>query len=632
MKFKTRGPLTENDPVPYLLRPADLELETLVKKIDYVALIGPRLSGKTSMLVRLWHRLRQLPRYAVAYVNLSLYSTFAAERWYEAVYDALVASGAVPPPRGAVLEAIDFREEILQALRHALPPGQVLIVLLDEVETVPVALRTPFFATLREMFVSRAILTEFQRLTFVLAGSYVADDLIPDQTISPFRVAEKVYVEDATDITPLVAQLDRLERPMSQDVPPRIFEWTEGDVYLTQRLCERLEQRYPSGKLLPEAVDQVVQRYLLEDDLFNSLESRLRSQPPVLELIRSVIAQQTGLRFSRINHTVSHAWLLGCVKPNAYGNCLLRNAIYERILHDLLRRLPAEAARVKPVQPFIPTTAAREPEPLHGRYRLEATLRRGVLNQVYKATDLHSSLQVVVKQLMSGRDGDVIAWRRFLREGEVLRRLSHPHIVGLVDIFRQGDYNYIVMEYIEGGSVEQLLNQEGRQSLEQTLNILLGVADALRYLHEQGIVHRDLKPSNILVTHEISPRLADFGVARFLHETDRITVTNGVVGTPAYMSPESYQGAPLQPAEDVWSLGVTMYEMLTGTLPFTGRTHDHMRHAIQSDPIPNLREIRPDVPPAVTAVLYQMLERDTANRLIDGAAVHQALSSLRAQV
>src|SRR5690606_25691417 len=107
--------------------------------------------------------------------------------------------------------------------------------------------------------------------------------------------------------------------------------------------------------------------------------------------------------------------------------------------------------------------------------------------------------------------------------------------------FHTGEYNYIVMEYLEGGTIEQVLNREGRQPISLTLDILLGVADALRYTHSEGIVHRDLKPSNILLTRHFSPRLADFGVARFTNQAERITASYAVVGTPAYIAPESYE-------------------------------------------------------------------------------------------
>jgi len=616
MRFKTKEPLTPDDGTPYLLRSADSDLEILLQRLDYVALIGSRMSGKTSMLMRAWARLSKLPRYALSYVNLSRYSTLTEADWYSALYAALVQAapvGALPVDL-VVQDAIDLREALLMSLEEQIP-NQVLIIMLDDVEAVPMTIRTAFFATLREMFVSRGIYPAFRRVAFVLAGSYIPDELIPDPSISPFRVAEKVYIEDAEDITPLVAHL-------APEVGERIFAWTEGDVYLTQRLCERLDRRYEQGVLTSAAVDQVVERYLLDDDLFDGLDNKLRAEPPIGDVLRDILMRGTNLRFTRTNHAIAEAWLLGCIKPNRYQNCVMRNAVYDSVVKELLKRQPAPKLR----QPTPPPPT--HPPPLRGRYVLESLLKRGMTTHIYRARDQYLGGLVVVKQLLaSARGGDMIAWRRFQREGEALQRLQHPHIVELVDFFQDGDFNYIVMEYVNGGTADSLLNREGRQPVNTILAMMLGVSDALRHAHQNQIVHRDIKPSNILLTQELVPKLADFGVAHFVTNAARITAQYAVVGTPAYLCPEGYDNSYFTPAEDIWSLGVTMYELLTGVLPFNGRTQEHIRHAVQHDPIPDVRQIRPDVSPELAALLLQMLQRDPAARLPDGAAVYAALQA-----
>jgi hypothetical protein len=628
MSFKTRGPLNAQDHVPYLARQADKDLPQLLTQVDYVALIGPRLSGKTSMLTHLWERFSPLPRFVMAYINLSRYQTLDEARWYAAMVAELVASaGGALPPAPNVEDAIDFREALLLWLK-AYIPDRVLVILFDDVETVPISMGTSLFATLREMFVSRGVEPALRRLSFVLAGSYIPDELIPDPTISPFRVAEKVYVEDAEDISPLVRQLESPEHPLSPDVGARIMEWTEGDVYLTQRLCERLAQRYAQGAITPAAVDQIVERYLLDDDTFDNLEQRLRGQPRVLNVIHDVVSRETTLRFSRTNRVLAHAWLLGCIKPNSYGNCIARNAIYHQVLEQLLGRMETQMQNTHFSPSPKPARPSEEPQVLRGRYSLEGVIRRGMMSHVYRARDLQSGQLVVVKQLLSMRGGDLIAWRRFQREGEALRLLDHPHIVKLYETFREGDYSYIVMEYVNGGSLDAMLNREGRQPVPLMVRIMLAVADALHYTHQQHIIHRDIKPSNILLTQDYSPRLADFGVAHFAQQAERLTATYAIVGTPAYIPPEGYDNASFSPAEDVWALGVTLYEMLTGMLPFNGRTHEHIRYAVQNDPVPDVRALRPDVPDALAGVLQKMICRDLGQRLADGQAVKAALGAL----
>lgn len=633
MPFKTRGPITVEDNTPYIERDSDRQLTEIIQRMDYVTLVGPKHSGKSSTLMRLWSNLFRKSRFVVCYTNLSLFKTFDEPRWYNQLFNELrhsVGSQAnITLPNYSIDDAIDLREILLSILEDDIP-NKVLVLLLDDVETVPMQYRTSFFATLREMFVSRGVHPTLRRITFALAGSYIPDDLIPDPTISPFRVAEKVYIPDGgiEQVTPLFDLLkDKPNRYVATDVKQRVFEWTEGDLYLTQRVFEHLDKRYPTGKITPIHVDQIVEQHLFEDDIFQNLEAKLRANPRVLEIVYKVVGQETSIRFTRTNKDIVHAWLMGVIKPNPYNNCIARNAIYQHVMREIISRVP-----VKLQMPRQAPSLNRQPTPLHGRYELEGVLKRGMISHLYRARDIQTQQLVAVKQLVTSNSGDIIAWRRFQQEAEALLHLNHPYIVTMVDRFHEDDYNYIVMEYINGGSMDSFLSREGRQPIDKVVQIMLHVADALRYTHTHQIVHRDIKPGNILLTQDFSPRLADFGVAYFHNQMERLTAPDTVVGTPAYLAPEGYRAQHFQPTGDVWAMGVTLYEMLTGAIPFTGRTQEHIRYAVLNADIPDVRSIRPDVPDALAKLITKMLERDYTKRLPDGTAIWEALTTIQNQI
>jgi serine/threonine-protein kinase len=213
---------------------------------------------------------------------------------------------------------------------------------------------------------------------------------------------------------------------------------------------------------------------------------------------------------------------------------------------------------------------------------------------------------------MVSRELNEMAWHRFQRESDALKHLEHPNIVRFLDSFREEDFEYIVMEYVYGGSLFERLNREGRLPLAPALEIVMRLASALAHAHSRNIIHRDIKPSNTMLTADYSPRLADFGVARLNYDT-RVTLPQTVIGTTPYLSPESCMGETSDARGDIWALGVMLYEMLAGTLPFVGRTDDLIVRAILEQPVPDLRKVRPEVPDEVQGLIERMLHKSPSH-------------------
>jgi eukaryotic-like serine/threonine-protein kinase len=250
---------------------------------------------------------------------------------------------------------------------------------------------------------------------------------------------------------------------------------------------------------------------------------------------------------------------------------------------------------------------------LNGRYRIIALVGEGAMGEVYRAADLQTGQEVAVKVITQKLAFDDEMLARFKREGEALRQLRHANIVAFVDMFAYGKQQTIVMEYVPGGSLHSLIKR-GPLPVDQAVRIALELSDALAQAHHIAIIHRDIKPENVLMTGDGRPKLTDFGVARLVSETARLTGTGTQMGTPYYMSPEAWEGKKLDEQTDIWSLGVVLFEMLTGKVPFSGDTLVTVMNRVLTTPPPDLKTLRPDVPPAVVKIIQRMLTRDKTKR------------------
>jgi serine/threonine protein kinase len=249
---------------------------------------------------------------------------------------------------------------------------------------------------------------------------------------------------------------------------------------------------------------------------------------------------------------------------------------------------------------------------LNNRYTITARLGKGAMGTVYRATDPQSGRDVAVKVISSDLAVDPAMLERFKREGEALRQLKHINIVGFIDAFQHDEQAVIVMEHVEGGSLYDLI-KKGPLPIEHAVQIALDLCDALISSHRLKIIHRDIKPENILIDNDGTPKLADFGVAR-LSEGTRMTRSGVQVGTPYYMAPEAWEGRTLDAQADIWSLGVVLFEMLAGQVPFGGDTPLAVMSRINTTPPPDLRKLRADVPPGLVRIIGRMLTRNKQRR------------------
>ena len=250
-----------------------------------------------------------------------------------------------------------------------------------------------------------------------------------------------------------------------------------------------------------------------------------------------------------------------------------------------------------------------------GRYEILGELGQGAMGVVYKATDPLIDRVVAIKTINLGLalDEKEEYEGRFYQEAKAAGRLSHPNIVTIYDVGKSGDVAYIAMEFLHGRELRDILNRDGMLPVDQVLDIAAQVAQGLAYAHEHDIVHRDVKPSNIMVTSDGHVKITDFGIARMASAAVR-TQTGMVLGSPKYMSPEQVLGKPIDQRSDIFSLGVMLYEMLTGQAPFAGENVNAIMYQTLNAVTAPPTMLNPKVPEMANFIVAKALTKELEDR------------------
>ncbi len=254
--------------------------------------------------------------------------------------------------------------------------------------------------------------------------------------------------------------------------------------------------------------------------------------------------------------------------------------------------------------------------PKIGKYTTLSELGQGASAVVFLARDPFNDRQVAVKVAKSDADMSDEESKRFeklfLNEASLAGKLNHPNIVGVFDAVVEGDQRYIVMEYVPGGSLKKFCTEANLLPVRQAVLVIFKICRALDYAFQNGVIHRDIKPANILLSERDDIKVSDFGTAKISHATH--TQIDGFLGSPAYMSPEQINEEGPTVQSDIYSLGVVMYELLTGKLPFRAESSVAMINKIlNEEPVP-IEELRPDLPPKLVEIVQRAMHKDPKKR------------------
>src|SRR5665213_2420465 len=259
-----------------------------------------------------------------------------------------------------------------------------------------------------------------------------------------------------------------------------------------------------------------------------------------------------------------------------------------------------------------------EPRLYSGRYQVTHLIARGGMAMVYRAQDTLLNRPVAIKTLYPELSADPQFVEGFRREAQAAANLSHPNIVPVFDWGEDNGTYFIVMEFVDGRALSSILRTAGPLHPDRAAEIAADVAGALAYAHRHGVVHRDVKPGNVLITEEGTIKVTDFGIARAVNTEESLTQTGAVMGTATYFSPEQAEGMGVDSRSDIYSLGVVIFEMVTGRPPFLGDTPVAVasKHVREHPPAP--REVNPGVPPDLEAIILKCLAKSPDHRYATG--------------
>jgi tRNA A-37 threonylcarbamoyl transferase component Bud32/energy-coupling factor transporter ATP-binding protein EcfA2 len=474
-----------------------------------------------------------------------------------------------------------------------------VILFFDEIERIPSVKN--FLHLWRQVFHERNRIQGLHRYNIVITG---ASDLLaltagPN---SPFNIAEKLYLQDFSysDTTKLIVEpFARLGISIDKNAREEIIAQTSGHPQLTQQACRFLVDTARKEKrgIVKNDVDKAINYLFRESTNLDTLKLTLENNTKLERLSRDILGGAVLKYHPRKEFGVTGA---GPIVEDERQCCAIRNQIYERFLRDILD-ISAES-----------------------RYKIIEKLGAGSMGVVYKAEDTVLKRTVALKMLTNTLFENKFDLDRLKEEAYITAKLSHRNIVTIYDIGEIPEGHFISMEFIEGENLWNIIARNKKLTFSHILYITRGLLNALDYSHRMGITHRDIKPQNIMINLEGEIKIVDFGIA-VLRKYDPVKNSDMIMGTPYYISPEQIKGEDIDHRTDIYSTGVTLFHMVTGTVPFKGKSI-YKQHL--SSPVPSLMELRKSTPVKMEKIIKKCMEKSRQKRFQNVGELMEALGEL----
>ncbi len=570
-----------------------------IARDNYWAILGPRMTGKTTFLRQVEN---EFTRAHYIHIDFDI-SPKNEESFYNWVIDKIIEE--VPPA-----SSVDANEksgsygiqskffEFLKTFKPKEEKGKI-IFLFDHIENCHFLKN--FLTIWRTVFHERFRKKELYKYAVIMTSSEDIFELTIGPN-SPFNIAESLYLKDFSkeEAEELIdGPFAGLDINVDKKAKKRLISHISGHPQLLQHACSLLVDRAQKEKndLMEEDIDWAVNSLFKLNSTLRILEEDIRADSELKTLLTDIMNSNKRIYHCYKKFTISGA---GPIEEED-SHCKIRSKIYEMFIKNIFTH---------PV----------------GRYKILSECGKGGMGVVYKAEDLVLGRVVALKILTE----DKVDLKRFNKEARTLAQFEHPNVVRIYDIGQRDNSHYISMEFIEGSDLSTMINVEPPFSIAQITYIVKILLKALTYSHKKKIIHRDIKPKNIMINREGEIKIVDFGVA-VISDTFKAESTTNIIGTPHYIAPEQIKGGDIDRRTDIYSFGATMFHLITGLVPFDGENSAQILLKHLHQPLPAIKELRPDVPEALIKIVECCMHKKKEDRFQDASDILEEVKTIETE-